>query len=136
MIRQALKKDFREVKNLIDYGSKEGFILPRTKEDIQKNLDVFFVCELEGRIIGCCALDVYSWKMAEIRSLVILPQYRKKNLGTKLVKKCIAKAKKMKIYKVLSVTKADKFFEKLGFAKCLNDQWPMFIKTTKIKGYF
>ncbi len=135
MIRQAKVRDINSIKKLIDYGSKQGFILPRTKREIRENIDSFFLAEEDNKIVACCSLDIYSWKLAEIRSLVVLPEYQKRGIGARLVDECLKKAKKLKVYEVLSITKADKFFETLGFSKCLNDQWPMFIKITKRKGY-
>ncbi len=69
--------------------------------------------------------------MAEIRSLVVLPKFQGKGIGTKLVKACMKKAKKENIYEVLSVTDKVNLFKQLGFQKCLNNQWPMFIRMKK-----
>lgn len=135
MVRRARVRDINSIKRLIDYASGQGFILPRTKREIRENIDSFFVAEEKGKLVACCSLDIYSWKLAEIRSLVVLSEFQRKSIGTKLIKKCIQRAKKLRVYEVLSITKADKFFETLGFSKCLNDQWPMFIKVTKRKGY-
>jgi N-acetylglutamate synthase-like GNAT family acetyltransferase len=45
-----------------------------------------------------------------------------------LVKACLEEAKEKGVYEVLVVTDKVDFFHKLGFRKCLNDQFPMFIK--------
>ena len=132
MVRKAKEKDLSSLKILIDFASRKGFILPRSKREIKENLNSFFVALENGKIVGCCALDIYNWKLAEIRSLVVLPAFQKKGLGRKLVEKCLVKAKKLKIYEVLSITREDRFFSRLGFRKCLNKQWPMFLKTGSI----
>jgi amino-acid N-acetyltransferase len=128
-IRKAKNKsDILQIKKLIDWGAKNRHILPRTLKEIRKISKYFYVCEDNGEIIGCCSLEIYNKKLSEIRSLVIRPEYQNKGIGSKLIKACFKEAKRKKIYEVLAITDKVKFFEKLGFRKCLNNQYPMFIK--------
>ncbi len=131
MIRKANISDLSHIKKLIDLAAKQGKILGRSKEELKGVLDDFFVYVEEGKIIGCVSLEIYSKKLAEIRSLVVDPKYQGKGVGSALIKACIIKAKKLKIYEVLSVTHKDKMFESLGFSKQLKDQWPLFIRLRK-----
>ncbi len=108
-IRLATKKDFSSIKKLISRYPKQLF---------QKNLpkpSEFFVAEEAGQIIGCCALQVYSKRFAEIRSLAVAKQYQGRGIATKLIKACLKLAKKKKIYEVLSITNALRLFERFGF---------------------
>lgn len=130
MIRKARNttKEIEAIHSLIAFGAKGGKILPRSKGEIGKIIDSFYVYTDNGKIVGCCALEIYNRKLAEIRSLVVLPSHQGKGIATKFVTKCIKKAKKKNIYEVLVITDRDGFFERLGFSKFINGQWPMFLK--------
>ena len=124
IIRQAEAKDYKNIKALIAKFPKQllQYNLPKAKE--------FFVAEHQGKIVACCALEVYSKRLAEVRSLVVDTEFQSKGLGSKLIKQCLAKAKKLHIYEVLSVTGAIKLFEKQGF-KMFNSEKYALIKVLK-----
>lgn len=130
MIRKASNttKEIDDIYSLISLGATGGKILPRSKKEIERIIDSFYVSIDNGRIVGCCALEIYNRKLAEIRSLVVLPSHQGRGIATKFVTKCIEKAKKKNIYEVLAITDRDGFFERLGFSKFINGQWPMFLK--------
>ncbi len=109
VIRQAVKKDYTSIKKLIKSDPKRLMQNPLPK------FSDFFVAENLGEIVGCCALEVYSKRIAEIRSLVVKEVFRRKGTGSKLVLSCIKKAKKQKVYEILTITGALKLFGKHGF---------------------
>lgn len=131
MLRNAEAKDLFPIMGLIILGSAEGQVLPRTLKEVEEVLPSFFVWEEHDLIVGCCQLDIYSKKLAEIRSLVVSPDYRGRGVATNLINACLEKSREEGIYEVLAVTDKDKLFEKVGFRKCLDGQWPMFIKPGK-----
>lgn len=109
IIRQALQKDYTAIKNLIKSDPK------RLMQNLLPKFSDFFIAENSGEIVGCCALEVYSKRIAEIRSLVVKDEFRRKGIGRSLVRACIKKAKKLKVYEVLAITAAVKLFDKHGF---------------------
>ena len=72
MIRKARKEDLNEMYKLIKIGSQEGQVLLRSKKELESVLKYFFVAHEEEKIIGCISLEIYSPRLAEIRSLVFL----------------------------------------------------------------
>lgn len=128
MIRKATASDIPHIKALIDAGADQGKVLSRSVEELTDVLHCFCVYERDGRIIGCCSLEVYNRKLAEIRSLVVEGGHRGQGIGKQLVAFCLEEAKQKKIYEVLTITDKDAFFERLGFSKCLNGQYPMFMR--------
>lgn len=136
MVRKAQISDIFAIKSIIDLAAKKGEILPRTKKEITEIIDSFFVYERKKNIIGCCSLEIYSQKIAEVRSLVVLPKYRNQGIGTCLVKECLKEAEKKGIYEVMAITGKVSLFRKVGFHNCINDQVPMFIKLSKNKRKF
>lgn len=129
MVRKARKKDIKSVKELIDYMAQKGKLLSRTRRELEQVIHHFYVCEVEGRIVGCCALEIYSKKLAEIRSLAVHTEHQKRRIGSQLIETCLKEARSKNIFEVLCVTDQVVFFEKKGFSKQLGpDQFPLFIK--------
>jgi|SRR3989344_4545012 len=108
---------FREAKNS-DWDSIRFIISLYPKVLMQTYLpkwNKFFVAENNKRIVGCCALDIYSKRIAEIRSLAVLPNYQRKGIGTQLIELCIKKAKKKGIVEIITITGKENLFNKFGF---------------------
>lgn len=120
MIRKAKIKDLKIIYSLLQEGVSSGKVLKRSSEELKKALKSFFVYEENGKIVGCCSLEIYSQKLAEIRSLVVTSGYRNRGIGSALVQRCLDEAKGKGIYQVLSVTdKNDKeitLFDSVGIA--------------------
>lgn len=131
MIRKARKKDVDSIYKLVKIGSQEGQVLLRTKKEIKEVLKFFFVAEIDRKTVGCASLEIYSPKLAEVRSLVVLNGFRKLGIGTKLVKRCIKEARKKQVYEILSITDKVDFFYKFGFRNELSGQSPLFKRLKK-----
>jgi amino-acid N-acetyltransferase len=108
-IRKATAKDWPHVLRLIREHPSQLIQdhLPRPHD--------FFVAVEENNIVGCCALEVYSKRLAEIRSLAVAKKHQGKGIATLLVERCMQEARKKKVYEVLSITGALPFFKKRGF---------------------
>lgn len=128
MIRQATSADIQQIKQLIDWAAANGKVLAREEKELQEVIHNFFVWVDGVTIVGCCSLEVYNKKLAEIRSLVVSAEYQNKGIGKALIEACMKKAHNLKIYEVLTITDKDVFFEKMGFSKCLNGQWALFVR--------
>lgn len=128
MIRKAKESDLNKIIKLLSYGTKSGKVLTRSRTDILGNISNFFVCVENKQVVACVSLEVYSPKLAEIRSLVVTPRYQRKGIGSLLVKVCLEEAQKQEIFEVLAITGKDRFFSRLGFRKSVGEKRPMFIK--------
>ncbi len=129
MIKTAEKKDLPAILNLIEIGSQNGQVLLRPVDEISQFLNSFFVYIEDEKVVGCAALDIYNKKLAEVRSLAVLPGFQNKGIGGKLIQKCIQKARGAGIYEILAVTDKQKLFERVGFkAKLANNKQPLLIK--------
>lgn len=91
----------------------------------------FVVAVQKEKIIGCAALEVYSKRLAEIRSLVVNPEFQRKGIGSRLVRECLKRAKNKKIYEVLSITGAYNFFRHLGFGSFHREKFALLKVTGK-----
>ena len=132
MIREAevIVRDISGIQSLIQIGVDSGHLLPRSKEEILESISKrhFWVADHGIGIVGCAALEVYSPRLAEIRSVSVMQEFRRGKLGTQLVERCVEEARRLGVREVLSVTDQLRFFESLGFRKQLQGQYPLFLK--------
>ena len=117
MIRKAKLDDVKEIHKLIKQYATRGGILPRSLSELYDHLRDFFVYTKNRKVIGICALHL-SWEdLAEIRSLAVKEEDRKKGLGAKLVKACLDESKSLGVKRVFALTYEPVFFERLGFKR-------------------
>lgn len=102
--------------------------MKRTRKEIRKALRSFLVAELEGRVVGCGALEIYNKKLGEIRSLVVDPEFRRQGIATELIKRFLEIAKKKEIYEVLAITDRAQVFSPHGFSQQLQGQKALFLR--------
>ena len=127
MIRKAKLKDLKNIYSLLQEGVNSGKVLKRSSKEIRKAINSFFVYEEENKVVGCCSLEIYSQKVAEIRSLVVSFEYRNRGIGSILVKKCLDEAKNKGIYQVLSITDKSDLFERFGFKSEVDEKQAMLV---------
>lgn len=119
MIRKARIDDVKAIHGLLMHNEEhDGLVLPRSFSQLYSHLrDFFVVVDDEDTVIGCCALNIIWDNLAEIRSLVVLPEHRGKKHGRKLVEACLSEAVTLGIFKVYTLTEQADFFAHLGFVK-------------------
>ena len=106
-----------------------GLIRLFPQQLVQRNLPratSFFVASAGGRLVGCCALQIYSKRLAEVRSLAVHPDFRDLGVASGLVRSCIKRAKERGIRELFAVTSQTSFFGRLGFATFRREKTAMF----------
>ena len=124
MIRRATLDDVDAILAVVNTNTDR--LLGRDRDEIAQLLDTFWVAEVDGRVVGCCCLEVYSVKIAELRSLAVLPEFRGRGLGAALTDVAVADARQRGIPQVLVVTSNREFFERRNFGPCLNEKYALF----------
>ena len=117
MIRKAKLDDIKEIQRLITAHASGGGILPRSLSELYDHLRDFFVFIKNRKVTGICALHICWEGLAEIRSLAVREEDRRKGIGAKLVKACLDESKALGIERVFALTSQPAFFEGLGFKK-------------------
>ena len=131
MIRKATVSDADAIHDLI--AENLDNLLPRTKEEIAAMIEAFFVAEENGLIVACACLEVYSAKIAELRSVAVRKDARRKGYGRIVVEAALQEADRRGIPEVLAVTSNVEFFEQLDFRSCLNEKYALFWNRTDAK---
>jgi amino-acid N-acetyltransferase len=74
---------------------KREELIHRTQQAIEKNIDQFYVFEIDENIIACVTLYFYPGHptMAELGTLYVLPFYHNRGIGRKMVEYASLRAK-------------------------------------------
>ncbi|HEY0943636.1 MAG TPA: amino-acid N-acetyltransferase [Opitutaceae bacterium] len=118
-IRKATRRDVRFIHSLTRGAVKREELIHRTQQAIEKNIDQFYVFEIDENIIACVTLYFYPDKpqLAEIGSVYVMPFYHNRGIGRKMVDFACLRAKERGVTTVvaLSTQSATFFISVCGF---------------------
>ncbi len=115
IIRRADLSELDRIAAFITPFVEQGKLLERTYDELHDLIDHFFIAEENGQIIGCAALEIYSRKLAELRSLAVAPEAQGRGVGRMLVNACVRVAREADILEVMAITSSEAFFRSCGF---------------------
>jgi len=127
-IRKAKKSDVRMIYNLTRAAVRREELIFRSQQAIEKNIEQFFVFEIDENIIACVTLYFYPGKpqLAEIGSLYVMPFYHNRGIGKKMVDYAcmIAKERGATTVFALSTQSFGFFTNVVGFEETTKDVLP------------
>jgi amino-acid N-acetyltransferase len=133
MLRKARISDIKAVHRLINDCAAKGEMLSRSLAELYDNMRDYFVYEEEGEVLGACALHICWEDLAEIRSLCVIPELRRRGIGRDLVDACLAEAREFRVARVFLLTYQEDFFSKFGFRSIDKAELPQKIWTDCVK---
>ena len=129
-IRSVCRDDLPAIAKFIEPVVATGKLLPRTTQELEDLLPHGFVAESDDRIVGFAALEIYSPKMSEIRSLAVAPEFRGTGIGKQLVQRCVDRACERQVLEIMAITSNEEFFKHCGFDFTLpGEKKALFIQT-------
>lgn len=116
-IRHANADDIPAVEALIAPFVESGDLLDRTYTELKTLLPSLFIAvrDDDGAVVGCAALEIYSRKLAEIRSLAVAHDVQGRGVGKRLVQACLDLAHEREVFEVMTITASEAFFKACGF---------------------
>lgn len=123
-VRDANLGDIGAILDLVQHWAGAGENLPRAKDDIVHSINEFAVTEVDGKVMGCASLYIYTTGLAEIRSLGVNPKTEVRGQGRMLVAYLLKKARLLQLNRVIVLTRVPDFFEQRGFSHCSKDTLP------------
>jgi N-acetylglutamate synthase-like GNAT family acetyltransferase len=133
IIRQANRGDLVALDEFIRPFVAVGKLLPRTPAELEALLEHGFVAEHDERLVGFAALEIYSSKLAEIRSLAVADGFQGQGIGKRLVQACVDRARERHVLEVMAITSAEAFFKTCGFDFTLpGEKKALFIQTREM----
>ncbi len=114
-VRRATVQDVDALHAFIEPFVTQGRLLPRTQDELEDLTQDGFLAEADGRIVGFAALEIYSNKLAELRSLAVSADCQGRGIGKALVQACVELARTKRVFEVMAITSSDEFFQRCGF---------------------
>ncbi|WP_045418927.1 argininosuccinate lyase [Vibrio campbellii] len=114
-VRPARLTDIETLEGMVAYWANMGENLPRSRNELVRDIGSFAVAEHHGEVTGCASLYVYDSGLAEIRSLGIEAGWQGQGQGSAIVNYLVEKARQMAIKKVFVLTRTPEFFMKQSF---------------------
>lgn len=125
-IRQARRRDAMFIHTITQNAVANQSLRPRTRQEILREIEHFYVYEIDQAIVGCICLHPWLSDVAEIEAVFVQPFYQKKGVGKKLVEFALAEAQKKGMKRVVALsTQSFAFFKKVcGFSETSMDVLP------------
>ncbi|MGR5237864.1 argininosuccinate lyase [Vibrio alfacsensis] len=114
-VRPARLTDIETLEGMVAYWANIGENLPRSRNELVRDIGSFAVAEHHGEVTGCASLYVYDSGLAEIRTLGIEAGWQGQGQGSAIVNYLVEKAHQMAIKKVFVLTRTPEFFMKQSF---------------------
>jgi pyrroline-5-carboxylate reductase len=114
-IRAAAPPDVRRIAALLAVFVRLKLVRDRPLAELQRELGNFIVAELNGEVVGCVALRIYSPALAEIASLAVEEGHHGWGIGRRLVQAATLRAHARRVRRVFAFTMRERLFAQIGF---------------------
>jgi amino-acid N-acetyltransferase len=126
-IRRAKKRDVRSIQQLIQASVESEELLPRTRAAIEKQLDDYYIFEVDKNPVACVALHVYpETHQGELACLCVRASHENQGVGRRMVQYVEDRARELGLKSLMALsTQAFNFFQsKGGFSEGTPDDLP------------
>ncbi|HEX5689178.1 MAG TPA: GNAT family N-acetyltransferase, partial [Roseiflexaceae bacterium] len=123
-VRPAEEADVQAIADIVNANARQGHLLPRSPDNIRASLANWLVAEADGVVVGIGSLLSMSPTLVEIRSLAVLPAFRRYGVGAQVVNGLVGRARERGIPTVFALTRAVPFFERMGFSITAKERFP------------
>ncbi|MBN1202022.1 MAG: GNAT family N-acetyltransferase [Anaerolineae bacterium] len=124
IIRHPQPDEAGRVLALFEDEVRAGRMLPRSEDNFRAHVEDWLIAEQAGQVVGCVSLVYFNQELCEVRSLAVHPDYRGNGVASKLVSAAIDMAREHDMRRVLTLTRAPRLFEHLGFVRDFVDNFP------------
>ncbi len=122
--RPARMGDIPAMAELITYHAERGRMLHRSLAYLYERVRNFSICEIDGSVVACCALEPVWHDLAELKSLAVREELRGQGIGKQLTEACLEISRNMQVKRVFSLTREPAFFQNLGFEQIDRKELP------------
>lgn len=115
-IRRARKSDVRSIQQLIQTSVESDELLPRTRAAIEKQIDDYYIYEVDKNPVACVALHQYpETKQGELACLYVKNRNENQGVGRRMVQFVEERAREQGLKSLLALsTQAFNFFQSKG----------------------
>lgn len=116
MLRRARTSDVPRIKELVDqYAGR--ILLAKNLVTLYEAVQEFWVCELDGEVVGCGALHVMWSDLGEVRTVAVDSRYAGRGVGHRLVAQLMEVARELELSRIFVLTFEVEFFARHGFTE-------------------
>jgi len=115
-VRRARTADVPQMRELVDSWTADRRLLGKATVTLYEDVQEFFVAVDGARVIGCGALHVLWADLAEVRTLAVDSALRGSGVGSLLLERLLAQARRLGVARVFCLTFETEFFGRHGFA--------------------
>jgi amino-acid N-acetyltransferase len=126
-IRPALIDDVPHIHALIKQHADRQRMVLRPFDELYANLREFFICEVDGRVVGCASAHIFWSDLAELKGLAVLDEFQGRGIGRALCEACLCEMRRLKVRRLFTLTGEPAFFEKIGYRRIAKESLPRFI---------
>ncbi len=123
-LSKATLSEIPAMQKLVAAEVASGVILPRSDDELATNIRSYVLAKEAGYLVGYTALHIHSPRMAEIRSLIVDPDFRGQSVGKNMVEFALEEARRLGVHEVLALTYVPAFFQRLGFVEIDKESIP------------
>jgi amino-acid N-acetyltransferase len=119
-IRKARKRDVRSIEQLIHASVESEELLPRSRATIERQLDDYYLYEVDRNPVACIALHVHAeHNSGELACLSVRPSHENQGIGRRMVQFVEDRARELGLGLLFALsTQAFNFFQsKAGFSE-------------------
>jgi amino-acid N-acetyltransferase len=126
-IRRATPADISGILELIEPLEQDGTLVPRTRENLELEIDHYLVLVRDGVIIGCAALHPFAGDAsAELACLAVHPDYHERGRGELLLTIAEKEAQRARVKQLFVLTtRAEHWFLERGFVETAVEKLPV-----------
>jgi len=118
-IRKAQRKDVRALHALIQQGVENDELLRRSRAELERMIEDFFVFEVDRTPVGCAAVHVFpGTDVGELACVCVDSRYENQGIGAKLIQygEMLARQRGVRRLLCLSTQAFNYFVNKAGFS--------------------
>jgi amino-acid N-acetyltransferase len=126
-VRAATRKDVRSIQSLIESGVKRDELVRRTRAEIERHVEDYFLFEVDRVPVACAALHLYPEQgMAELAAVCVDPRFENQGIGGRLIRYAEGQARALGVATLFCLsTQAFNYFQaKGGFTPGTPDDLP------------
>lgn len=117
LIRSARTSDVPRIQKIAEPLVADRILLGKEMVELYESIQEFVVAELDGEVVGFGALHVMWQDLAEVRTLAVDVNNKRRGLGAALLNELLERAKNLGVHRVFCLTFEVDFFQRHGFAE-------------------
>lgn len=116
VVRRARTSDVRGIVALVNDYARDRILLGKELVTLFEDVQEFRVAQApDGSVVGCGALHVMWEDLAEVRTLAVVPDWRKHHIGHRILQALVAQAREVGVSRLFCLTFEVDFFARHGF---------------------